>query len=727
MKSNSTYLDSSAPVEDRVKDLLSQMTLEEKVQQLTSQMIIDPNEQKRNYGAGHVRTPAHFAHTPEKRKSPAECAKIINEDQKKSIESSRLGIPVLQNGESLHGAQWGDATCFPQAIALASTWNSALMSDVAKAIAKELRAVGVRQVLAPVVNIARDPRWGRTQETYGEDPYLTSVMALEYVKAIEMENIIATPKHFVANFADGGRDSNASNLSWRILREIYLPAFRACIKDGGARSIMPAYNSVDGIPCSCSKKLLIDILREEWGFEGFSVSDYSSLKGMHELHHMAKDYPQAVKKTIEGGLDVELPNGGSAILGLVKDGELSEEILERSVERVLKAKFELGLFEEPYVDPAKADEIVRCKEHMDIALKAGRESIVLLKNEGKVLPLEKDIKTLGVFGPSSNVMLLGDYSGPYGGWQGPGVSPLEGIRNIVSDNTEILLHEGSGAPEETAAKCDAAIIFTEIFETEGGDRSDLNLPNDENKSFTQSNMNVVDSWERDMQKIDQEQLILKVAATGVPTIVVLINGSAITMSKWADSVGAIVEAWYPGEQGGNAIAQVLFGEYNPGGKLPITFPKSVGQLPLYYNYKPSGRGYDYNDCDGNPMFEFGYGLSYTKFEYSNLRVEVADSLPDAKVIVSADIKNIGEYKGDEVVQLYLRDEYASVATPLKQLKGFKRISLDKNETETVELALTNEELSIWDENMQFTVEPGTFSVMVGSSSTDIRLQTVFEL
>ena len=727
MESRRTYLDSSASVEERVKDLLSIMTLEEKVNQLSSEMITNPSERKRNYEVGHVRNPAHFEHSLEKRKSPSECAEIINEDQKRAIESSRLGIPVLQNGESLHGAQWGDATCFPQAIALASTWNRDLMREVASVIAKESRAVGIRQVLAPVVNIARDPRWGRAQETYGEDPYLTSAMGLEYVKAIEKENIVSTPKHFVANVADGGRDSNASNLSWRILREIYLPAFKKCIVEGGARSIMPAYNSVDGLPCTCNKKLLIDILRDEWGFEGFIVSDYSSLIGMHQRHYMTKDYPQAVKKVTEGGLDVELPNGGSALLELVRSGEISEERIDISVARVLKAKFELGLFEEPYVDASKADEIVRSKESIDIALKAAKESIVLLKNEKKVLPLKKDIKTLGVFGPSKDIMLLGNYSGPHDGWHGPGVLPIEGIKNIVSNNTDILIHEGNQAPEKIAEKCDAAIIFTEIFETEGGDRSDLNLPSDKNINFSQSNLNVVDSWKRNMKKVDQETLIRKVAGTGVPTIVVLLNGSAVTMSKWEGDVDAIVEAWYPGEQGGNAIAEVLFGEYNPGGKLPITFPKSVGQVPIYYNHKTSGRVYGYNDDDGKPMFPFGHGLSYTQFEYTNPKVEVENGLPDVKVSIRADVKNTGELKGDEVVQLYIRHMYASVATPIKQLQGFERISLDKNEIKTVVFELRNEDLSLWNEQMEFIVEPGEFIAMIGSSSMDIRLEKDFKI
>jgi len=410
----------------------------------------------------------------------------------------------------------------------------------------------------------------------------------------------------------------------------------------------------------------------------------------------------------------------------VKSGKLSEEFIDRSLERVLRAKFELGLFEQPYADPQKADAMVRSKEHVALSLEAARESMVLLKNEN-VLPLDRNLKTIGLFGQGKDAMNLGDYTGPYGGWYGHSISPAEGIRDVVSEQTQLLLHRDGENPIELAKKCDAAIIFTEIFETEGGDRSYLDLPGSNEVELTQSNMNVVNVWERDMKLTDQQGLIRTIAATGIPTVVVLVNGAAVTMQNWIAKVGAVLEAWYPGEQGGRAIAEVLFGDYNPGGKLPLTFPKTVGQLPLYYNCKPSGRGYAYSDNDGKPQFPFGHGLSYTQFTYDKLEVCVEKGLPEVMVTIRVEVENTGNCRGDEVVQVYINDEVSSVVTPLQELKGFKRIGLDIAEKSEVEFVLRNNELALWNMNMEYVVEPGTFKVMVGSSSEDIRVESSFEI
>lgn len=725
------YRNDALPIEERVADLLARMTLEEKVGQLSSQLFFQPKHPDRRPEVGHVRNPAHFAHSKEKRSSPSECAQLINDDQRFAIENTRLGIPVLENGECLHGANWGDATCFPQAIALASTWDTAMMRDVATVIARELRAVGVRQVFAPVVNIARDSRWGRAQETYGEDPYLTARMGVEYVKALETANIIATPKHYAANCGDGGRDSNAIHFTERLLREIYLPAFKACFTEGGARGVMPAYNSIDGTPCSCNRWLLDDLLRKEWGFDGIVVSDYGGVWGIFAAHHMVADHPEAAKLAIEAGMDVDLPLGGDLLLDLVQSGRLDEAVIDRSVARVLKMKFQLGLFEEPYVDPAPADAIVRCPEHRQIALESARKSMVLLKNADATLPLRKDLGTIGIFGPTKDVVNLGDYSGPYGGWGGDGVTPLQGIRQLVSPQTRLLVHDDAQDPVELARQCDTAIIFTAIEEEEGSDRSTLGLPGgiegplSRVGATSESHAIIVDAGRRTIDLGDQVGLIKSVIATGVPTVVVLINGSAVAMQEWIEQAPAVLEAWYPGEQGGTAIAETLFGDNNPGGRLPMTFPKAVGQAPLYYNYKPSGRGYAYNDNDGKPLFPFGYGLSYTDFAYSNLRFSQETIAVGDTVTVSVDVTNVGERTGDEVVQLYLHDELASVVRPFKELKGFTRITLAPGETRTVDFALTPEHLAIWDAHMNFVVEPGAFKVMIGSSSEDIKLEGIF--
>ena len=643
---------------------------------------------------------------------PKESAQLANQIQEYALK--KFGIPILIHDECLHGCTAKGSTIFPQAIALASTWDPALVEEVAVAIGKETRARGIHQCYSPTINIARDPRCGRTEETYGEDPYLTSVMAVSFVKGVQSQKVVCTPKHFVANFVgDGGRDSNAIHFSERLLREIYLPAFKAAVQKANALSIMAAYNSLDGVPCSCNKWLLTDILRKEWGFKGFVISDLGALPQAYTLHKIAETKGEAAKKAIEAGLDVELDtNCYEELLRLVKEGKISEKVIDEAVRRVLRIKFWLGLFENPYVDPEYAEKICDCEEHRRLALKAAREAIVLLKNDG-ILPLNKNLKSIAVIGPNADKIRVGGYSG-YGVKV---VTPLEGIKNKVSNGTKVHFAEGcklTGSSKEgfeeairIAKRSDVAILFvgnsTET-EGEGKDRCDLNLPG------------------------VQEELIKEVCKTGTPVVVVLINGSAITMSRWIDDVQAVVEAWYPGEEGGNAIVDVLFGDYNPGGKLPITFPKKVGQLPLYYNHKPTGRAYDYVDLRGKqPLFPFGHGLSYTKFEYSNLRIEPEKISPKGRVKISVDVKNVGKYKGDEVVQLYIHDAVASTARPVKELKGFKRITLEPGEKKTVNFTLTSEDLAFYDINMNLVVEPGVFEVMIGSSSEDIRLKGSFEV
>ena len=758
-KQKPLYLDKNAPIEERVEDLLGRMTPEEKVYQMvgmgnwkkqivfvTKQWPLDwrrmdrkrlisilkkakfsAKKAKKSIGKGLGELSMGITHF-----TPKTGAQRANEVQKFAKEQTRLGIPIIIHDECLHGCMAINSTSFPQSIALASMWDDELMNEIATAIGKETRARGIRQCLSPTVNIARDPRCGRTEETYGEDPYLTSRMAVAFVKGIQSQGVVATVKHYTANFvADGGRDSNEVHFSERILREIYFPAFEACVKEANALSIMAAYNCLDGVPCSANRWLLIDVLRNEWKFKGFVVSDYFSVVHIQEKHKVAKTKAEAAKQAAEAGLDIELPHIDcyEKLIKLIKQNKISDEVINERVGKILWVKFRLGLFDEPYVDPKQAEKICDCGKHRKLALKAAQKSITLLKNDKNTLPL-KNIRTIAVIGPNANEVRLGGYS-----CREPNhvVTPLEGIKNRASKTMEVNFAKGCDINKkskkgfkdaiEIARKSDVAVLFmgnSEKTEGEGRDRSNLDLPG------------------------VQEELIKEISKTGKPVIVVLIGGSAITMNNWLNKVQAVIEAWYPGEEGGNAIADILFGNCNPCGHLPITFPKTTGQLPLYYNYKPSGRSETYVDLRGRqPLFPFGYGLSYTKFRYSNLRItpdkitsagkvspvrnrlssDNRTEVPKALLIsngvrVSIDIKNIGKHKGDEVVQLYLRDTYSSIARPVKELKGFKRITLKPGEKRKVEFILTDKELRFLDKNMEYVVEPGIFEVMVGPNSEE---------
>lgn len=723
------YQNSSLSVKRRVADLLARMTMEEKVAQLGSRIpfIMDwsewwhlPLEEKiarvqsispaDAIGIGVGQLSIFLRDLP-----PKMAAARANEFQRYAREHTRLGIPPIIHDEGLHGLLCNDATSFPQAIAMASSWHPELLEQVAIAIGKEARARGIRQLLSPTIDIARDPRCGRTEETYGEDPYLTSRMAVAFVRGVQSQGVVATPKHYAANFVgDGGRDSHAIHFSERLLREIYLPAFKASVREGGALSIMAAYNSLDGIPCSCNRWLLTEVLKDEWGFEGFVVSDYDSVIHILTKHAVAADKQEVAKKALEAGLDVELPQTdcyGEPLLQGLKQGTISMEALDEAVRRVLTIKFRLGLFDDPFVDEEQAEAVCNNPEHRALALQMAREGIVLLKNDGATLPLAKEVKSIAVIGPQADEIRLGGYSW-YGYTKERIVTPLRGIQEraqgievrfapgctVIGDSKD-----GFAEALQAARQSQVAILFVgNSWQTEGEqrDRANLDLPG------------------------VQAELIKEVAATGVPTVVVLINGSAITMLDWIDRVNAVVEAWYPGEAGGTAIAEVLFGDTNPSGKLPITFPRTVGQLPLYYNPKPSGRIYDYVDLSGKPLFPFGHGLSYTTFAYRNLQVRVERK---KTVKVSLEVENTGERAGDEVVQLYIRDVVASVARPLKELKGFKRISLRPGEAQEVTFAIPVEHLGFYDAEMRYTVEPGEFEIMVGSSSEDIRLSGCLEI
>ena len=711
------YTDPQLPVEKRVEDLLSRMSLEEKVAQVSAQLLfMDEFYERRDYTKGHVRNVGHFLPDGGLPNDPKTVAERINEDTRKSIEASRWGIPVLQHGEALHGAQWGNATCFPQSIGMAATFDDDLYYREGQVVAEELRAVGVRQVYAPVINITRDQRWGRGQESYGEDVLMNSRFGVAYVKALEEGGVVATPKHFVDNYGEGGHDSFASITSWRELREVYLEPFRACVEEGGARGIMSAYNAVDGVPASSNPRLLQDILKQEWGFKGVVVSDYGATEMVGSRHLLAETEDEALALCMNAGLDLQLANTSDGLLDQVRSGKIPEKVLDESVRRVLRIKFGLGLFDEPLVDPEKAAAIVRSPEHRELAYEAACKAMTLLKNDG-ILPL-RGAKRIGVYGPSANILNVGDYSGGRGGWKGDGVTPYEGLKKALEGTAEVVLAPVGQNVNPLASRCDVLVFFPSITEEEGSDRSSFHLPSSHVRPHrtTDGGLIVADAQAPAIE-VDQEKMVRDLIATGKPVIVVLHNGAVIDISGWADGAAAILEAWYPGEQGGRAIADVLTGTVNPGGRLPITWARSIGQNPMYYSIKPSGRGYGYVENDGSPLYPFGYGLSYTTFDYKDFQtVGTLEKGQPLKIRVT--VTNTGAVKGDEVVQAYIHDELSSVVRPLKQLAAFRRITLEPGESREVELEIPNRQFALWDRNMNFRVEEGWFKVWLGRNAEE---------
>ena len=715
------YQNPKLPVSQRVEDLMGRMSLEEKVDQMSAQLLfMDKFYENRDYSKGHVRNVAHFLWAGNLPNDAKSAAQRINEDTKLSMEANRWGIPVLQHGEALHGAQWGNATSFPQSISMAATFDTDLYHQVALVIAKELRAVGVRQVYAPVVNISRDQRWGRAQESDGEDVLMNSAFGVAYVKALEGSGVITTPKHYVDNYGEGGHDSYPSPTSWRVLREVYLEPFRACFQEGGSRSVMSAYNSIDGVPVSCNDRLLNQILRDEWGFDGYVVCDYGAVGLLKNGHFMAETHEDALAMSINNGLDLELMNTHESLLQLVKEGKIKEEVIDESVRRILKIKFELGLFEDPFVNEKKAAEIVRCDEHKALAEEAARKCMTLLKNNG-ILPLDVDkIDKIGIYGPGANQVCLGDYSGPFGGWRGEGaVNAYQGIKKAFEGKADVVLNQTGQDVNPLAQSCDILLFFPAIMEDEGSDRSSFKLPSQHvNQNREDINNQIIDEQQKLNLAIDQERMIRDLIATGKPVVVVLQNGSVIDITDWVDGTAAVLEAWYPGEQGGTAIADVLTGKYNPGGRLPFSWVKSIGQNPMYYSVKPSGRNYSYVENDGKPLYPFGYGLSYTTFEYSNFEMpEALDK--DNALKLSVTVTNTGKVAGDEVMQVYMHDEIASVGRPLKELVAFKRVTLNPGESKKVEIEVPYRSFHMWDKDMKFRVEEGWFSVWLGKNAEEV--------
>lgn len=742
------YRDPKLPVEQRVADLLSRMTLDEKTAQLvgTWQTGLPQTSSARFVDSSGKFLPDRAAIAlknglgemtrPSNQREPREEADFTNTMQKWLREHTRLGIPVIFHEECLHGDVAPRGTSYPQAIALASTWDPTLVHDVFAATAAEVRARGAQQCLTPVLDLARDPRWGRTEETYGEDPYLVSrigVAAIEGFQGsgpfVDKEHVIATAKHFaVHGQPEGGTNAAPGNYSERVIREYFLKPFQQAVEEAGVGSVMASYNEIDGIPSHSNKHLLDDILRQEWGFRGMVVSDYFGITQLRTLHHVVDSDAAAAKMALEAGVDVELPSADAFthLEDMVKSGDVSEIYIDRAVARILRMKFLTGLFDDPYVDPDYAEKITNDAQHGELSLKAAHEALTLLKNDGNLLPLDKTkYKRVAVIGPNAADVHLGGYSGE----PAHSVSILQGIKNKLGSNADVLYSEGCKITESTpvweADKVvlgDPALNAKRIQEAvkvaQKADVIILALGGNEQTSR--------EEWAEDhlgdRDNLDllgnQDDLARAILGTGKPVVVVLLHGRPNSINYIAENVPAILDGWYVGQEGGTAIADVLFGDYNPGGHLPITVPHSVGQLPDYYYQKPSAKRGFLGDTV-KPLYPFGWGLSYSTFQYANLRLAPSTIGTQGETTVSVDVTNTSRVRGDEVVQLYIRDEVSSVTRPVEELRGFQRITLDRGETRTVNFKLGLDGLSLLNRDMHRVVEPSNFKIMVGSNSVDL--------
>jgi len=743
------YRNPALPLEQRVTDLLARMTLEEKIAQLGGtwqNRKVEHDETKFFVGKNREFLPDRATvllkdglggmSRPSEDRPPREMAEFTNTLQKWIVGQTRLGIPILFHDECLHGHVAPQGTSYPQAIALASTWNTTLVQNVFSATALETRARGAHQCLAPVVDLARDPRWGRTEETYGEDPYLTSRMGVAAVRGlqgdgpiIDKSHVMATLKHFaVHGQPESGTNVGPGSYSERVVREYFLKPFQTAIQEAHAASLMPSYNEVDGIPNHSNQHLLDDVLRHEWAFQGLVVSDYFAVRDLNTLHHIVENNELAAKTALESGVDVELPAAVAyrTLIQQVREGKVAESSVNRAVARVLHAKFLTGLFEDPYVDPDRAEKVTNTPGHQQLALQAAREAIILLKNQNRLLPLDRSkYKRIAVIGPNAADVHLGGYSDR----PGRGTSVLQGIRDKVGNRGEVLYAEGckitETEPDWNADKVvlgDAALNAKRIQQALRVARQAdaIVLVLGENEQTSREAWAVDHLGDRDSLDLlgSQDDLARAMVGTGKPVVVLLLHGRPNSVNYIAEKVPAILDGWYLGQEGGSAVADVLFGDYNPAGRLPITVPRTVGQLPDYYYQKPSARR-GYLGSTKEPLFPFGWGLSYTTFQYSGLRLAPATIGIAGETKVSVEVANAGKVRGDEVVQLYIRDEVSSVTRPIKELRGFRRISLEPGETKTVEFALGFDQLSFLDREMRRVVEPGAFKIMVGGNSVDL--------
>ncbi|TDJ01769.1 MAG: beta-glucosidase [Deltaproteobacteria bacterium] len=735
------------------------MTLEEKLAQLGGVWGLSLTDAGRfsetkakdllRHGIGHIARLAGASVL-----TPRESASLANVLQRFLRESTRLGIPAIVHEESCAGYSARAATCFPQVIGIASTWEPQLVEEMARVIRSQMRAVGAHQALAPVLDVARDPRWGRTEETFGEDPYLVARMGTAYVRGLQGDSlrsgIVGTGKHFVGYGApEGGLNWAPAPLPRRELLERFVPPFAAAIHEAGLASVMNAYHEIDGVPCGASRELLDGLLRTQLGFDGVVVSDYFTLQTLVSYHHVAENESEAARRGLEAGIDLELPvlaYYGEPLRQAIESGRVPLAWVDRSVARVLRMKFELGLFEQALVDADAAPAHFDTPTQRELARRIALKSIVLLQNRGELLPLDPGLGRIAVIGPCADSarLMQGDYhypthlevlskTGPPGAADEltldelfvPMVTVLDGIRAAVTDGCEV--HSARGCEILT----DSTRDFEEAVElARGADVAIVVVGGRSGLVEGCTSGEFCDRAELGLFGV-QTELVLAVVATGTPTVVVLINGRPLALSRLVDDVPALLEAWLPGEEGGHAIADVLFGRSSPAGRLPVTLPRAVGQLPLYYNHKPSGARSplhgDYVDLSTQPLFPFGHGLSYTHFEYKDLQLGARELPATGTLEISLDVTNAGERAGEEVVQLYVRDRVASLTRPVKELKGFLRLGLEPGETRTAVFELDLGQLAFYDADMVFLVEPGTVEIMLGSSSEAIWLRGEIEI
>lgn len=747
-------------VEKRANKLVSQMILDEKLAQIGSYWMFDLQTNgkidwdkvadKLNHGIGQI-TRLAGASTLQ----PVQAAKAANRFQKFLKERTRLGIPAIIHEECCSGALMLGGTTYPQMLGLASTFQPELAETMTTAIRKQLLAIGARQGLAPVLDVARDPRWGRVEETFGEDPTLISHFGVAYIKGLQSANltegIMATGKHFIGHsLSQGGLNCAPVHVGMREIYDIYLAPFQAVIRDAKLASIMNSYPELDGEVVAASRRILTDLLRDQLGFDGLMVSDYEAIIMLNNFHHIAADPAGAASLALNAGIDVELPNTvcyGEPLKSALENGDINIELVDLAVQRLLEKKFELGLFDNPFVDESKVLEVFETPKQRMLAREIACKSMVLLKNDG-ALPLQKSLKTLAVIGPNAHDgrNQLGDYSyaamSEFMQWKKLENSAfvhvdlnelapyhikittvLDGIRSAVSPGTNILYTKGCDNLSDDKAGIDKAVKIAEQADAVIlvlGDRSGLTLDCTTGETRDSSDLKLPGM---------QEDLAKALFATRKPIVVVLITGRPYDLSMLSENANAILEAWLPGEEGGAAIADILFGDVNPGGKLPITFPRSVGQLPIYYNAKPAGtRSHWYGDYVSEkvtPLYPFGHGLSYTSFEYSDFSVKQKEVNSGESVDISLTIENVGNVAGEEIVQLYIHDEIASIPRPIKELKGYQRMMMEPGETKKITFHLPVDQLAFYDLDLDLIIEAGTIKVMLGSSSEDIRLSGEF--
>ncbi|WP_420801967.1 glycoside hydrolase family 3 N-terminal domain-containing protein [Sphingomonas cavernae] len=756
------YKDAKAPVAARVEDLLDRMTLDEKVAQIITlwatkrdimdELAFNPAKARAAYphGFGQVgrpsdrrgATPAGIGPaggTGARWRSPKDTVDFVNAVQRHAVTETRLGIPVLFHEEALHGYMATDATMFPQAIALASSFDTGLMRDVSSVIAREVRSRGVHLALSPVVDIVRDPRWGRIEETFGEDPYLVAEMGVAAVEGLQgkgetlaPDKVFATLKHMTGHGQpESGVNVAPAQLSERDLRENFFPPFEQIVRRTSVAAVMPSYNEIDGVPSHANKWLITDVLRGEWGFKGAVVSDYFAIDELSTLHHVEPDIPAAAIRALQAGVDSDLPDGVAfrTLADSVRAGKVSEAMIDAAVRRMLTLKFRAGLFERPYADFARSDAITGNAEARALALKAAHRSMVLLKNDG-VLPLAAGAhKRVAVIGPNAAITRLGGYSS----FPRQSVTLLDAIKAKLAGKAEVLHAQGVFITQSEDRSADevlladpiknrqliaeavavaktAEIVILAIGDTEQTSR----------EAFARNHLG--DRTSLDLVG-EQNELASALFALGKPVVVVAVNGRPPSWPIVAERANALLEAWYPGQEGGTAMADILFGHVNPGGKLPVSVPRHAGQIPIFYNAKPSARrGYLFDTTD--PLFPFGHGLSYTRFELSAPRLSATRMGRDDSVTVSVEVRNAGDRAGDEVVQLYVRDRIASITRPLKELKGFERVTLKPGERRTVRFTLGPDAFHMWDSSMKRVVEPGDFDIMAGPNSVDLKTTTL---